>query len=452
MQKRAKQECWADHKVKRSRKKEFPGVEPQPVEKEVTLLFTDMVGFSQTTAGMTPREMADFLIAYRRKLESIVLDEAKGAQHVDHIAGDAAACVFESKPSEGENEKSVRALRAALKLLDEIASERVARTHIGLYSGGIIELQYDGQTVRFGNSYTAASRLQDLCGHFGTSILMDRNVALAQGDDLKYISCVGKITPKGFNHPIHIFTVDKPGIHRCPVDVDEEKLLQYVQIKNTAIEYFCGNEKRGIKPDFPKAREKLYQAERLFREATGRKDIATERVLGYIGEHSLPTSDFISAGMKLDTKSGSAPLGVQLFRLSQDLLKSLDREFFDTFVLNTDWEQSFRLEWREKEEVIIEKGSRPDGVYFLAKGRVRVVDAEGRVIAVVNEGDVFGEMAYFPTENVRNATVIADSELVLHRISGEDFVKFPAIRNLFERIAHKRLLQRKKSAPDSASQ
>jgi class 3 adenylate cyclase len=437
-----------DQMVSRSMKK-IHIVESQPVEKEVTLLFTDMVGFGQTTAGMKPREMADFLIAYRRKLESVILDHEKGAQHVDHIAGDAATCLFEAKPSEEDGRRSVRAFGAAIKLLQEIALKRVAHTHIGIYSGRIIELQYDNQIVRFGNSYTAASRLQDLCGHFGTSILMDRNVAMVQGGDLKYISSVGKITPKGFNHPIHIFTVDKPGIHRCPLDVDEEKLLQYVKIKNEAIEYFCGNEKRGIKPDFPRAREKLYRAETLFRETTGRKDIATERVLGYIGEHNQPTSDFISTGMKLDTKSGDTPLGVQLFRLSQELLKSLDREFYDTFVLNTEWEQSFRLEWREKEEVIIERGSRPDGVYFLTNGKVRVVDSAGRVIAVVNEGDVFGEMAYFSSENVRNATVIADSDLVLHRISGEDFVKFPAIRNLFERIAQKRLVQKQKALLDS---
>jgi len=421
----------------------------QPVEKEVTLLFTDMVGFGQKTAEMTPREMADFLIAYRRKLESIVLDRGRGGQHVDHIAGDAAAAVFESRPSEAEGKRSVRAFRAAMRLLSAMAGNRIAQTHIGLYSGGIIELQYDGRVLRFGNSYTAASRLQDLCGHFGTSILMDRDVALAQGEDLKYISCVGKITPKGFNHPIHIFTVDKPGMHRCPADADEVKLIRYVKIKNEAIEYFCGNDKCGIKPDFPKAREKLFEAERVFREATGRKDIATERVLGYIGEHNLPGSDFISAGMKLEFKTGDAPLGVQLFRLSQELLKSLDREFFDSFVLNREWEESFRLEWRQKDEVIIERGSRPDGVYFLTKGRVRVVDGEGKTIAVVHEGDVIGEMAYFPTENVRNATVIADSDLVLHRISGEDFVKFPAIRNLFEKIAQKRMAQRRKQGSEA---
>lgn len=408
-------------------------------EKEVTLLLTDMVGFGQKTEGMKPKEVADFLIAYRRKLESVIMDGGEGAQHLEHIAGDATASIFESMPSEGNGERNVRAFRAAIKLLREVASDRVLATHIGLYSGSIVETQYKDQIFRFGNSFTAASRLQDLCGYFGTSLLMDRDVAMAQGSEKDYISCLGKITPKGFKHPIHIFTIDKPGIHRCPWGIDEEKLLSYVRTKNHAIKFFCGNARLGIKPDFPAARERLYQAAALFRDLTGSNDVATERVLGYIGEHNIPTGDFTSAGMKIDSKSGNAPLGVQLFRLSRELLKALDREFYDSFVLTTDWERCFRLEWRQEGEVIIERGTKPDGVYFLTRGRVRVVDAGGNLIALVREGEIFGEMAYFSIENVRNATVIADSDLVLYRISGEDFVKFPAIRNLFEKIAQKRI-------------
>jgi class 3 adenylate cyclase len=418
-------------------------------EKQVTLLLTDMVGFGRKTFGMNPKEVAAFLIDYRRKMESVILEDREGAQHLDHIAGDATASVFESRPSEEPAQRNVRAFRNAVKLLQEIAAGRVLETHIGLYSGEIIEAEYKNQVFRFGNSFTAASRLVDLCGHFGTSVLMDRDVAMAQEDEKDYISCVGKITPKGFKHPIHIFTLDKPGIHRFSEGTDNKRLLSYVTIKNEAIRHFCGNARLGIRPDFPVAREKLYQAASLFRDMTGRNDVATERVLEYIGEHTVPNDDFISSGMKLESKRGNAPLGVQLFRLSQELLKALDREFYDSFVINREWEHCFRLEWREKGEVIIEEDARPGGIYFLTKGRVKVLDPAGSLIATVKEGDIFGEMASFSFPNVRNATIVADSDLVLYRISGEDFVRFPAIRSLFERLAQKVFKKQGPFIPDS---
>jgi CRP-like cAMP-binding protein len=80
-------------------------------------------------------------------------------------------------------------------------------------------------------------------------------------------------------------------------------------------------------------------------------------------------------------------------------------------------------------------------VYFLSKGEVHILDEEEKVIAVLKEGSIFGEMAYFPFEGTRNATVIASSDSVLHKITRADFKKFPAIRNLFERITQKRLSQ-----------
>jgi class 3 adenylate cyclase len=418
-------------------------------EKKVTLLLTDMVGFGQRTMGMNPTQVAEFMIDYRMKLETLIRGGG-GADHLEHVAGDATISVFENRPKEGDAARNRRAFRIALKLLDEMASNRILPTRIGLYSGEIIEARCNDQLVRFGSSFTAASRLQLLCSYFGTSLLMGREVAKAQEEEKKYIAAVGRITPKGIEHPIHMFTVYKPGINQCPCSIEQRKLLKFIKTKNKAIEHFCGNEEGGVQPDFPLAREMLHRSAALFQEMTGKSDVATERILEYIRHNSYPSSDFVSSGMKLKSKSGNAPLGLQLFRLSQELLKALDREFYDSFVLSTEWEHCFRLEWRRKGEVVIEKGAKPNGVYFLTQGEVRVLDSEGDLIALVKEGDIFGEMAYFSCERVRNATVVANSDLVLYRISGEDFLKFPTIKNLFQRIAKKRAVKEGAGKPFGA--
>jgi len=39
---------------------------------------------------------------------------------------------------------------------------------------------------------------------------------------------------------------------------------------------------------------------------------------------------------------------------------------------------------------------------------------------------------------VRNATVVANSDVVLRKISGEDFEKLPVIKKIFKKIAEQR--------------
>jgi class 3 adenylate cyclase len=407
-------------------------------ERDAALLLTDMVGFATKTARMSPVQVRDFLVEYRRSLESLIVKGEDRPQYFEYASGDATAAVFENKESEGDKEKNIRAFRTALRILNLMAENKIPPTRIGLYSGKVIEARSDNQTFRFGNSFSGAHRLQELCGYFGTNLLMDRDIAMAQRDEKAYIAAIGKITPKSLERPIHIFTIYKPGIHKCPHDIDEKKLINYVKLKNEAIDLFCGNRLLEIKPNFPIARKKLYRAAAFFKEITGYNDISTERILEYIRENPLPVGDFFSNGMRIDGKKGNSSLGVRLFRLSQGLLKALDQEFYDTFILDTEWESCFKLEWKKKGEVIIKRGTDPDGVYFLTEGEVHVVDKKEKVIAVMKEGNIFGEMAFFSAERKRSATVIASSDSVIHKITGEDFRKFPALQTLFKRISQNR--------------
>ncbi|EKD36973.1 MAG: hypothetical protein ACD_75C01305G0004 [uncultured bacterium] len=407
------------------------------IEKEVVILLSDMICYSRKTTDMRPAEIKDFMLIYHSTLKEIVRSVCGKGQRIESSAGDGAVAVFERKAGQGKNEMCCQALDVALKMVYAMEKGVIAQTRIGLFTGHIIETVLEGKTMRFGASFSVASRLEELCGYFGTRILMDREVAFWQTDHAKYLVSIGKVTPKNFNHPVHLFSVYRPGTHQCPENIDKKKLLRFIELKNRAVELFCGNLLQGIMPDFPLARIKLLEAQDAFVEMTGKRDQPTERILEYIGNHPRPEEDFKAVGMKIGeptTESG----GIHLLNLSSEFFKAIDAEFYQALVVDTDWERKFKLIWRKKGDCIIRYQDTPDGIYFIDNGKVSVLDGEGRLLSTLMAGDVFGEMAYFTKKGRRSATVMADSDLVLRRISGEDLKAMPVIRKIFKKIAHKR--------------
>ena len=80
----------------------------------------------------------------------------------------------------------------------------------------------------------------------------------------------------------------------------------------------------------------------------------------------------------------------------------------------------------------------PNGVYYLDSGSVNALDENGTVIATLVAGNVFGEMAYFTRNKKRNATIVANTDVVVRRISSEKFDTLPVIKKIFKKIASKR--------------
>ena len=407
-------------------------------EKEVVILLCDMVRYTQITEDMRPNEIRDFIVEYHRNLRKIIQAEENGLQEIEPSAGDGAIAIFEKKEDEcGKSGMCIRALKAAINIAFAVEDGRIPPTRIGLFSGDIIEVCLDGKKMHFGASFAVASRLEELCGYFGTIFLMDKEVAFWQTDESGSLVCIGKVTPKNFNHPIHVYTVYKPGIHGCPRDIDAKRLLQFISKKNRAIELFCGNSLQGIRPDFPLAREKLEEAQTFFFEMTGREDVASERILEYIRNMPYPSEDFRKIGMKVKETSGDS-LGTRILHLSNELLRAMDFEFYHALVVDTDWERHFKLEWKKKGDIIVRINESPNGVYYLDSGSVNALDENGTVIATLVAGNVFGEMAYFTRNKKRNATIVANTDVVVRRISSEKFDMLPVIKKIFKKIASKR--------------
>jgi CRP/FNR family cyclic AMP-dependent transcriptional regulator len=77
----------------------------------------------------------------------------------------------------------------------------------------------------------------------------------------------------------------------------------------------------------------------------------------------------------------------------------------------------------KKGQVIFTEGDEPDGVYYITEGRVyvsRMIDGAPHVIAELEAGDIFGELAMID-DSPRSATIIAAEDTWLYSLHRKVF-------------------------------
>ncbi|MGD9731808.1 MAG: cyclic nucleotide-binding domain-containing protein [Desulfamplus sp.] len=74
----------------------------------------------------------------------------------------------------------------------------------------------------------------------------------------------------------------------------------------------------------------------------------------------------------------------------------------------------YDLPWFEMDQLIIEEGTDSTSFFILIKGSAKVVrkSLPNQIIAILQPGDIFGEMSYL-TGNKRSANVVASEQQVL---------------------------------------
>ena len=92
------------------------------------------------------------------------------------------------------------------------------------------------------------------------------------------------------------------------------------------------------------------------------------------------------------------------------------------FIKEKDFTDACKSRTTEEQEMIIDQGSFSNDLYIIKSGRFVVSDSTGEefVLAVLNEGDIFGEMAFFKS-GIRSATVTCVSPGEIFFISRESF-------------------------------
>jgi adenylate cyclase len=181
----------------------------------VTVLFTDVVGFTGRTANLSAEETADFLNHHLGVLTGCI--EAENGM-VDKFIGDAVMALWnaiEEQPDHAARAaRAARAIAAALRR-DNAARELPVRVRIGLHSGAVV-LGNIGTATRMnytvvGDTVNIAQRIEDLARDLlpdaEVAVLLSATTAGALPPEFA-VTSLGWHRLRGRDDPIEIFALE----------------------------------------------------------------------------------------------------------------------------------------------------------------------------------------------------------------------------------------------------
>ena len=181
--------------------------------RELTLLFTDLAGFTGISETRPAEEVAQILNRHLAEMTEIVIGH-KGT--VDKFIGDAVMAFWGAPVPDAD--QSIHALDAAIDMQRKIAvmcAEMIAaggpavRMRIGLHRGECIVGNMGGancfEYTAIGDTVNLASRLEGVNNVYGTGILLSEDVARAVGDR-RTLRPVDTVRVKGRHQAVKLFT------------------------------------------------------------------------------------------------------------------------------------------------------------------------------------------------------------------------------------------------------
>lgn len=186
-------------------------------EREVTVLFADIRGFTALSEGLPPEELLRLLNTYLGRM-SRVIEQEKGV--IDKYIGDEVMAIFGTPLPQPDH--AVRAVAAAIGMLQELArfneeqraqssSAPELRIGIGVASGPVIagnvgspeRLNY---TV-LGDTVNIASRLQGLTKEYHTPLIMNETAYLYIAESYSG-RWLGNVAVRGRQEETRLYTVE----------------------------------------------------------------------------------------------------------------------------------------------------------------------------------------------------------------------------------------------------
>src|SRR5688572_23044256 len=181
--------------------------------REVTMLFTDLKGFTTLSEELRPEDVTQILNQHFSGATAIV---KRNHGTVNRFIGDAVMAMF-GAPVE-DREQAVHALRAACEMQEDIAQLREKlkaqglpeiRMRIGVHSCTAVVGNL-GSADRFdytaiGDGVNLAARLEGVNKLYGTGILVSGETAALAGGAVR-LRPVDRVIVKGKTEPVEIFT------------------------------------------------------------------------------------------------------------------------------------------------------------------------------------------------------------------------------------------------------
>jgi adenylate cyclase len=202
-------------------------------QREITILFSDIRGFTTISEGLTPQELVRLLNEYLNPMTRIVLEE-KGT--LDKFIGDAVMAIFNA-PLNLENHPEA-ACRAALRMLASLAelnkgfaARGMNTIDIGVgINTGLAVVGNMGADIRFdytaiGDSVNLASRLEGLNKYYGSHILVSEDTRNAVKSEQMCFREVDRVRVKGKQLPVVMFELMTANMEILPLF--EEALTLY---------------------------------------------------------------------------------------------------------------------------------------------------------------------------------------------------------------------------------
>ena len=209
------------------------------VQKDMSILFSDIRSFTTISEKMTPAETFNFINEYLGIISPLIR-QCHG--FIDKYIGDAIMAIFPVKPEDS--------VKAAIEMQKNLIDYNIFRKKdnrppvsigIGIHTG-LLMLGTVGETKRMegtviSDTVNLSSRLEGLTKHFGANIIISDDVKSAMGEEsVKYNTrFLGKVKVKGKDRAI--------GIHQV-IDGNEnsitEKILKTRSMFEKGLNHYYG--------------------------------------------------------------------------------------------------------------------------------------------------------------------------------------------------------------------
>ena len=212
----------------------------------VTVLFSDLIGFTAMTETADPEKLVKQLNEYLSRMTAAVFEQ-KGT--VDKFIGDAVMAVWGNVSSGGVAEDAKAAARTALRMRAELKTlnERWAAEGMDPFKFGLginhgeavaasIGSQEKADPTVIGDAVNLASRLEALTRTYGVDVLVGSKASELICDNF-YLRTVARVQVKGKSEPIEVTTL----IGARDEAVDSE-LLRWLETYEEAIRKFRARE------------------------------------------------------------------------------------------------------------------------------------------------------------------------------------------------------------------
>ena len=195
-------------------KLESKGVGVKAEEREISILFTDIAGYTSISDGMNPTELAQLLNDY---FEAIVIPITRNGGTVDKFIGDAVMA-FWNAPDKQENHadlviKSALEIRESIQVFNRKRKEKgqsPLKTRIGIHTGRVL-VGNIGTTERMnytivGDAVNIASRLESLGKEIGEILCISEETKAAARDMHEWRE-INRITLRGCSQETIVYTI-----------------------------------------------------------------------------------------------------------------------------------------------------------------------------------------------------------------------------------------------------